>query len=122
MSSFIGALGRPSTIGHGDEEFADQTKDIVIERAHRRLQRSERDLKLRKADLANLQDRTIPVELTEHRLKVEAQERELEKLERDIEATRLSKRIAIMSAEFEVTRLQAELADLLEDDAQEEKE
>ena len=55
---------------YSEEEFADQTKEIVLERGRRRLERTQRDLELRRADFATLQEQTLPVERREHELRV----------------------------------------------------
>ena len=93
---------------YAEEEFADQTKEIVLERGRRRLARSQRDLELRRDELAVLTEKTIPLEVAEHEAKVEDKARALDKAGRDAEAARLGKHIAVMSAEAEIARLEAE--------------
>ncbi len=100
---------------YSDEEFADKTKEIVIERAKRRLDRSRRDLALRRADLDNLKSRAIPIELSEHQLKVQRSQRGLEKIHRTHEATQLDKLIGVMNAKAAIAQQEAELAALAEE-------
>jgi hypothetical protein len=97
---------------YAEEDFADQTKEIVLERGRRRLQRSQRDLELRRESLATLTERTIPLETAEHESKVENKARDLEKARRTAEACQLAKHIDLMKAEAEVARLEAEIAAL----------
>ncbi len=94
---------------YAEEDFADQTKEIVLERGRRRLERSQRDLELRREDFAILTEKTIPMETAEHELKVEQNTKGLEKARRDAEAATIEKKIGLMSGAAEVARLEAEL-------------
>ena len=94
---------------YAEEDFADQTKEIVLERGRRRLERSRRDLELRTEDHAILTDETIPTEQREHELNVEKKTEALHKIRRDAEASALDNQIQITSAEAEVARLEAEI-------------
>jgi hypothetical protein len=94
---------------YAEEDFADQTKEIVLERGRRRLERSRRDLELRTEDHAILTDETIPTEQREHELNVEKKTEALRKIRRDAEASALDNQIQITSAEAEVVRLEAEI-------------
>ena len=98
-----------------DEEFADKTKEIVLERGRRRLERSQRSLEIQRVDLATLTEKTIPVELEEHELRVREKHRALERARRSAESTRLDKQIALMGAESEITRLKTEIEVLIEE-------
>lgn len=100
---------------YAEEHFADQTKEIVLQRSRRRLERSHRDLELRVEDHAILTEKTIPLELTEHEQKVEQKERTLENARRDAESSKLDKRIAVMSAESDVVRVGVELKSIEEE-------
>lgn len=97
---------------YAEEDFADQTKEIVLERGRRRLERTHRDLELHREELATLTDRTIPLETAEHELRVEQKTRARDKAGRDAESSMLDKHIAVMAAEAEVPRLEAEIAAL----------
>ena len=94
---------------YAEEDFADQTKEIVLHRSRRRLERSNRDLDLRREDAAILTDKTIPLETAEHEGRVMQKTAALDKARRATEASRLDKQIALMSAEAEVARLEAEI-------------
>jgi len=101
-----------------DEEFADHTREIVVERARRRLERSRTDLDFRKRDLADLRQRKIPIETAERAAKLDQKEREIEKLNREGERSGLQNEIGVMSAEADAARIEAELAAL--DEAEQE--
>ena len=94
---------------YAEEEVADKTKEIVLERGHRRLERSQRSLEIQRIDLATLKEKTIPVELEEHELQTRDKQRALERTRRGAESTRLDKQIALTAAESEITRLETEI-------------
>ncbi len=100
---------------YAEDEFADQTKEIVIERARRSLERTERDLQLRRQELAILVDRTLPQETADQDLAVRQKEEAVRQLERGRKGALLEERLAIMGAEAEITRLELELADVHEE-------
>lgn len=63
---------------YAGDDFADGTKEIVLERGRRRLERSERDLELRRKDHEVLVGQTIPLETREHEIKLEEKQNSLE--------------------------------------------
>lgn len=100
---------------YAEEDFADQTKEIVLDRSRRRLERSHRDLELRHEDHAILTEKTIPLELAEHEQKVRQKELALDKAHRDAEASEVDKRISLMSAEAEIVHVGVEIEALKEE-------
>ena len=94
---------------YNEQELGDKTSEIVIARAKRWLERAEQDLRIQTQDLQNLEKETIPLERRELQLKVEAGEGEQQTKVRSAEANVLEKRIALISAEAEVTRIEIEL-------------
>lgn len=100
---------------YSDEQFADKTKEIVIERAKRRLERTERDLELRGKEHKTLVEVTIPLEMLEHERKVEEKTLALEQLRRDDAKTMIDKQLAQLKAELEVFGLEHELEDILKE-------
>ena len=100
---------------YAEEDFADQTKEIVLDRSRRRLERSHRDLELRHEDHAILTEKTIPLELAEHEQKVRQKELALDKAHRDAEASEVDKRISLMSAEAEIVKVGVEIEALKEE-------
>lgn len=97
---------------YGEEEFADQTKEIVLERGRRRLERSLRDLGLRHMDAETLKEATIPVERREHELRVENAEQTLKRAHENVEPSMIDQQIGLISAEGEIIRLEHEMDDL----------
>jgi hypothetical protein len=95
---------------YAQEDFADHTKEIVLERGRRRLERDRTDLELRREDLVTLTERTIPLETTEYEFRVEQKAKALEKTRRDAEAAELDHKIALMRAEADIATKIAELA------------
>ena len=97
---------------YSEEELGDKTREIVIERAKRRLGRAERGLEIQLTELQNLEKETIPLERLELQLKTEAGAAEHQSKERSAEANLLEKRISLMSAQAEVARIETELKNL----------
>lgn len=94
---------------YGEDDFADGTKEIVLERGRKRLERSQRDYELRSADFETLTKRTIPIEISEREQRVEDKEHALEKARRAAETGRLDQHISLMTARHEITRLETEI-------------
>lgn len=94
---------------YAEEELGDKTREIVIARAKRWLEQAERDLKIQRQELQNLEKETIPLERRELQLKVEASTAEHQNKVRSVDTNLLEKRIALISAEAEVARLETEL-------------
>lgn len=100
---------------YAEEDFADQTKEIVLDRSRRRVERSHRDLELRHEDHAILIEKTIPLELAEREQKVRQKELALNKAQRDAKASEADKRISLMSAESEIVRVGVDIEALKEE-------
>jgi len=98
-----------------DEQFADQTKEIVIERARRRLERTQRDLELRREELRVLIEVSLPLEQEELDLAAELKKRAVLQVERDNESGIIDRKVAVLNAEAEVARLEQELSDAREE-------
>jgi hypothetical protein len=103
---------------YSDEQFADATKEIVVERARRRLERTQRDLELRREEFRTLVENTLPIEQWELELGVQEKERGLAQLRRGRETTVIDQNVATMNAEAEITRLENELSDVQEEIAE----
>lgn len=97
---------------YSEEQFADQTKEIVIDRARRQLQRTQRDLELQRAEFRTLADVTLPLEQRELELALAQQERAAADLRRAYETAQIERRVTLLNGEAEVQRLTDELADL----------
>jgi hypothetical protein len=101
---------------YAEEDFADKTKEIVLQRGRRRLERSRTNLDIRSKDFLFLQNHSLPLQLKELQLKVEQASILLDKTRRDAKATELDQQIAILTAEAEVAKLEFELQELDEKD------
>ena len=60
-----------------DEQFADQTKEIVIDRSRRELERTKRDVELRRGEHETLVSETLPREQLERELALRELHRQL---------------------------------------------
>ncbi len=101
---------------YAEEDFADKTKEIVLQRGRRRLERSRTNLDLRSKSLLFLQNNALPLEHKELELKVERAGLLLDKTRRDATASELDKQIAILTADAAVAKLEFELQELDEKD------
>lgn len=99
-----------------EDQFADQTKEIVLERNRRRLARAEESLEQQKKDNALLKEKTIPQETREQEMGVEAKQRELEKTKRDATITQIDNELTILSAQMEIEKMEQDLADARDED------
>lgn len=92
-----------------DNDLADKTREIVIERAKRRLERARRSLEIQQREGDNLEKATIPVEREDLRIQLLQREQSLEQTKRQAEAEMRSKAIEMMRSEAEVARIEADL-------------
>jgi hypothetical protein len=100
---------------YAEEDLADKTREIVLERGRRRLERARRELELQRTALANLEEHDLPREAAEMRAQATDKASELENLQRTAETNLLDKQIAVMEAEAEVARLEEEIEELDEE-------
>jgi len=107
---------------YAEDDFADQTKEIVLERERRRLERAKRDLELRQEEFTILTELTIPLEKAEQETKVEQQTKSLEKAQRDADASRLGDQIGVLKAEGDIANLEVQIEDHHVDMAQKQRE
>jgi hypothetical protein len=81
------------------QDLADKTREIVLQRGKRRVERAQEELAISERDAAALESRTLPRERAKLALEIEIKERELVESKSDAEATLLEKRLAVRSAE-----------------------
>lgn len=93
---------------YAEADLADKTREIVIERAKRRLERARRSLDIQTRDSENLERATIPVEREDLRLQLMQKDQALEQARRQAAADARAKRIELMRAQSEVERILAE--------------
>lgn len=101
-----------------EDEVDEKTKEIVIGRSRVRLERSLRDQELRQADFDTLMNESIPIETREQELRLEDAEQTLERARESLLISELDRRINIIGAEDEITRIQGELEDAREEAAE----
>lgn len=101
-----------------EDEVDEKTKEIVIGRSRVRLERSLRDQELRQADFDALMNESIPIETREQELRFEDAEQTLERARESLLISELDRRINVIGAEDEITRIQGELDDAREEAAE----
>ncbi len=94
---------------YSEDDFADQTKEIVLDRGRRRLERSHTDLELRRKSHAVLIEKTIPMETRERQMGLEKKISDVEQARRDVEAMLLDHTIKLLSAESEITKTETDI-------------
>ena len=100
-----------ATYAGGD--LADKTREIVLNRGKRRVARAQQRLAIQERETSSLEQLTIPRERGKLELEVQTKTRDLQRSADAATAhDALSKRIAILSAEAEVARLEADIAAL----------
>ena len=95
-----------------DEEFADKTREIVLERGRRRLERSQRDLDIRRAEHATWLEEQIPIEKERRERAVVDERQALRRLGEDERLAGIDRHVGLISARGEIIRLEQELEDL----------
>lgn len=98
-----------------DDQFADQTKEIVIDRARRSLERTQRDVRLREEEHAKLLEVYLPREKREQELQLAKQERDLARMQRDEQRATIDRQIRLLGAEAAIIKLEQQLEDLHEE-------
>jgi len=107
---------------YAEEDFAEKTKEIVLQRGRRRLERSRTNLDIRSKTFLFLQNHSLPLEHKELQFKLEQAGLLRDKTRRDAKASELDKQIAILTAEAEVAKLDFELQVLDEKDEKDEED
>lgn len=103
-----------------EEDLADKTREIVLNRGRRRLERAKTGLAIQVRDLKHLQQQTLVLEAEELRVTALDKSNEAAKTQRDTQSNLLDKQIEVLSAEMEITRIEEDLA-ALEEEAAEDK-
>lgn len=99
---------------YSEEQIADKAREIVLDRAKRRVERSEMNLELQKRERLKLSEADLPREAEQLEQDVHQKEIALEQAVQRREATELDNEISVRSARAEVLRLEAELDDLID--------
>ncbi len=91
-------------------DLADRTKELVVRRTKRRIERSEASLAIQRREMEALQELEIPMERAKLALDVESKTRGLERARRDASSSRAEARISVMSQEHDVAKATEDLA------------
>jgi hypothetical protein len=92
------------------QDLADKTREIVLQRGKRRVERAQEELAIAGRDAATLESRSLPRQRAKLALEVEAKTREFEDLKPEAEAALLEKRMAVRAAEAELETAQEKAA------------
>lgn len=92
-----------------DEQFADATKDIVVERARRSLDNALKSLEISESENRIFLDKTLPYEKEERKRGLDDKTRQIEQNARDWKIGEIDREIAIINQEAEIQRLADEL-------------
>lgn len=106
---------------YNEDQFADKTKEIVLERGRRRLERSRKYLEIETSAISTLKNETLPVERIEQEIGVREKEEAIARMLRENAASALDLAMGLFSAEGEIIRLEDELADVRQEIEQFEK-
>jgi len=94
---------------YAQDDLADATREIVLQRGKRRLDRAGEEVSIQERRLQQLEEHSLPLEALELRGILEEKRSALESARRDALEGRLEKKIEILEAESEVVRLRAKL-------------
>lgn len=84
------------------EDLADKTREIVLQRGKRRVERAKEELAIAARETQALETRTIPRERAKLQLEADAKSRELQSMKLESEAALLEKATAVKSAEADL--------------------
>ena len=93
-----------------ESDLADKTREIVLNRGKRRVERAKEKLELQARDVQALGETILPHEHDKLARQLELKRRDLERVQREGEMQLHEQHIASESAEIEVMRAEAELA------------
>lgn len=89
------------------EDLADKTREIVLQRGKRRVERAREELAIAERETQSLETRTIPRERGKLQLEADAKSRELQSMKLETEASLLEKAAAVKSAEADLQAAEA---------------
>jgi hypothetical protein len=97
-------------IMYKEADLADKTREIVIKRAKRDLERVQQRLAIQQEELGILLERTLPAEREKLTLDFEEKQREIARAERAAQKGVGDKKVVLMAAESDIKRIEAEMA------------
>ncbi len=101
-----------------DGDLADKTREIVLQRGRRRVERANKRLALQEVEAQSLEKYKLPLEKEKLSLALKEKVDALQKAERDAAKEKLEKKIATIEAEAELANLEMELADIEKEKAE----
>lgn len=101
-----------------DGDLADKTREIVLQRGRRRVERANKRLALQEIEAQSLEKYKLPAEKEKLSLTLKEKVDALQKAERDSSKEKLEKKISTIEAEAELANLEMELADLEKEKAE----
>lgn len=104
---------------YAESELGDKTKEIVIQRAKRRLEQVRWWLSIQQNDLTLLSEHSLPLETREAQQQLDDKTRALDAARRAADAAAIAKKIELLSAESEIARIEQELSDVAAEIARE---
>ena len=97
---------------YAEEEFAEMTKELVIQRGRRAVELSDRALTLERAKLSELRENTLPKERGSLQVAVENARRSLEGAREKVTQAELSVELSLARAEAKVSKARKALEEL----------
>jgi hypothetical protein len=91
-------------------DFADKTREIVLNRGKRRVERAKERLEIQARDAEALEQTVLPHEHDRLARQIELKRHDLERAHRDADMQLQEKHIAVAAADLEVMRAESELA------------
>lgn len=95
-----------------EQDLSDKTREIVIRRAKRELERATQRLAIQQEELNIMTERTLPQSREKLVLEAEEKQREAARAERASQKASTDKKIALMAAESDVKRVETDLANM----------
>lgn len=92
-----------------DQDLDDRTAEFVINRGRRNAERAASRIQLEELSLTALVEHEVPREIRQHELTVSQKQIAVETAQRSLHSQHLKNRIAIASAESEITGIQEEI-------------
>lgn len=97
-------------IMYADSELDDKTAEFVVSRGRRNAERQAQQIEIERQQLESLEQHALPMELMKTELEARQKAVALEELARERETELLGKRIAVMSAEADLSKAEQDLA------------
>jgi hypothetical protein len=95
-----------------DQDLADKTKEIVLRRGKRRVERSKAQMAIEKQNLETLETKTLPLESKRLKMDLESKELALEAVRRAKVSQEADRKMAQLAAEGELVKMKNEMSAL----------